>query len=438
MFGAVYLWSGILVTSCVLLFWSFSPRYADTTRPLRVIDMSFVVVGGAVLLQMVPLPVPVVQLLSPARATFVRASSLTPLNPGFSPLTLSVADTAHAAVTLLSIAVTFWLARSIFSKGGIRTFTVIIGWGAIVLSIVAFAQHASGTPLVYGFWHPRDQGARPLGPFINRNHFGTWAVMAVCLCIGYLQWRQQRTSDGTNWRSRLAGWMDGRGMLLQLAIVLLAAVIALGASRSALVALAAAAGYVAVAVAVGRDGRRRYLPVVLAGVLAVGGMLTYGDAQRLLLRIDETRETGIASRMAIWRDAVPVMRDFAVTGVGAGAFGDAMRVYQTTPRTYYHNEAHNQYVQLLAEGGALLTIPVVVGLAAFIAAARERLRHRNDRLYWMRVACAGALVGVAIQSIWETGLTLPANGMFAAALAGLLVHEPANAAGPGQHSQEHN
>jgi hypothetical protein len=45
-------------------------------------------------------------------------------------------------------------------------------------------------------------------------------------------------------------------------------------------------------------------------------------------------------------------------------------------------------------------------------------------------------VGVAVQSIWETGLTLPANGIFAAALAGLLLHEPASTSGVTPQLQE--
>jgi O-antigen ligase len=128
-------------------------------------------------------------------------------------------------------------------------------------------------------------------------------------------------------------------------------------------------------------------------------------------------------RLAIWRDAVPVIADFPLTGVGAGAFGSAMRLYQTSPRTYYHNEAHNQYLQIVSEGGMLLGVPAAFTLCGFIAAAWRQLRRRDDPVHWMRVAAAAALVGVAVQSVWETGLTLPANGMLAAALAGLLVHE---------------
>ena len=308
----------------------------------------------------------------------------------------------------------------------------IIAWGAIALVLLAFAQHASGTTLVYGFWRPRDAGARPLGPFINRNHLGTWSLLAICLCVGYLQWRTAHVTPPPTWRARLAGWMDGRRLVLQLAIVMLAAVLALGASRSSLVALMCVAGYVAVAglARVPAPARSAQRPASASRVslsslaaLAIVAMLGYGDSSRLLLRVDETRANGLANRVAIWRDTVPMMSDFPLTGVGAGAFGSAMRTYQTSPRTYFHNEAHNQYLQIASEGGVLLSIPAAGALFAFIATAWTQLRRRDDPMRWMRVAGVAALLGVAVQSIWETGLTLPANGMLAAALAALVVHE---------------
>jgi O-antigen ligase len=281
---------------------------------------------------------------------------------------------------------------------------------------------------VYGFWQPRDAGARPLGPFINRNHMGTWSLLAMCLCAGYLQWRTAHIVVPANWRGRLATWMDGRRLVLQLAIVMLAAVLALGASRSSLVALMCAAGYVAVArlgsspMSGGRPSASRLSLSGLATV-AIVAMLGYGDSSRLLLRVHETRTTGLASRAAIWRDSVPMIRDFPLTGVGAGAFGSAMRIYQTSPRTYYHNEAHNQYLQIATEGGILLSAPAAFATFAFIAATLRQLRRRDDRVRWMRVAGVAGLIAVAVQSLWETGLTLPANGMLAAALAALVVHE---------------
>jgi O-antigen ligase len=419
MFGGVYFWSiAVLAGTVIALLVAVRPQVAPRGSA-RVLDLALIALLVAVALQIVPLPISVIRVASPVRDVFVKAVSLQASSVEFLPLSVDTGATTHAWLSLFCIVATFWSARAIFAHGGIRTFARIIAGGAIVLVVVAFAQHASGSTLVYGFWQPRDVGARPLGPFINRNHFGTWSLMAICLCVGYLQWRSEGRHLAGAWRARVAAWLDARRLVLHLAVVLLAAAVALGSSRSSLVALGCAAGYVALAAP---TGPRRRASLGALAALSVIAMLGYGDGQQLLQRVDETRRTGMANRLAIWRDTVPMIRDFPVAGVGAGAFASAMRVYQTSPRTYYHNEAHNQYLQLAAEGGLLLVLPAVAVTIAFLLAAARQLHRRRDPVRWMRIAAGGALVGVAVQSIWETGLTLPANGMFAAALAAILVH----------------
>jgi O-antigen ligase len=430
LFGGVYLWTTLALALAVVgLALVVRPRFA-VAGTLRILDIALAALLCGVLVQAVPLPTAFVRAVSPAREAFVAASALQEVpQSGAAPLTLDLAATLHAWLSLFCIAATFWIARTLFSRGGIRTFTTIIAWGAIVFAVIAFAQQASGTTEVYGFWRPRDPGARPLGPFINRNHFGTWSILAICLCGGYLQWRSDRTLMAASWRSRVAAWLDGRSVMLCLAVVLLAAAVALSASRSSLVALACAAGYVALAAPAG-EGLRRRVPLVALAAIAVVAMLGYGDGRQLLLRMDETRTVGLANRLVIWKDGMTAAQDFPLAGVGAGAFGTAMRVYQTSPRTYYHNEAHNQYVQVVVEGGVLLVVPAAAALLALAASAWRQLRRRDDPVHWMRLAAAGGLVGAAVQSIWETGLTIPANGMLAAALAALLVHTSPPAEAP--------
>lgn len=425
-FGGVYFWSvAVMTATAVALAVAVRPRISPSGSA-RVLDLALIALLATVLLQILPLPITLLRAWSPARDAFVKTVSLQQAGGAFLSISLDRAATVHAWLSLFCIVATFWIARTIFAHGGIRTFARIIAGGAIALAIVAFAQHASGTTLVYGVWQPRDAGARPLGPFINRNHFGTWGLMGISLCVGYLQWRTAGRHPADGWRARVAAWLDARRLVLQLAIVLLAAAVALGSSRSSLVALGCAAGYVALAAP---TGPRRRASLGALAALSVVAMLGYGDGSQLLRRMDETRTTGLASRLAIWRDTMPMIREFPIAGVGAGAFSSGMRVYQTTPRTYYHNEAHNQYLQLAAEGGLLLTIPAATAIVAFLLSATCELRRRHDPLRSMRIAAGGALVGVAVQSIWETGLTLPANGMFAAALAALLVHLPHSGAG---------
>ena len=46
-------------------------------------------------------------------------------------------------------------------------------------------------------------------------------------------------------------------------------------------------------------------------------------------------------------------------------------------------------------------------------------------MYFLRAGALSGLFGVAVQSIWETGLTTPANAVLAALAAAIVVHRSA-------------
>jgi O-antigen ligase len=378
---------------------------------------------AGIAVQLIPLPSFLVALLSPHRLAFIRASALGGAQPSFVPLTLEASATLHGLLATLCVCLTFWTARTLFAKAGLRAAMTGLAWVSIAFVLVAFAQSAGATNHVYGFWQPTDAGARPFGPFINRNHGGTWSLLALFLCFGCLQWRRAVDPPGRarNWRARVAQALDGRSLILGLAVLLLTVSVAAGASRSAMLGLGGASLFVAIAAPREAGRGRQILWTTAIAVAAFFAVIAFADLDRLVARLDETRSLGLAQRVAIWRDTLGIVRDFPLAGVGAGNFANAMRLYQSSDRTYYWNEAHNEYLQIAAEGGLLLAIPVTVGLVALYRAGRSAYAH-SEPLRWMRLGAAAALVAVAVQAIWETGLTLPANGMLAAVAAAILVH----------------
>lgn len=437
LFGGVYLWTAAILAAAVgtLLLWlrglpplgSASGVAAASdpgTRWLHRLDRSLVVLLGAIALQLIPLPTALVAILSPAHAGYLRATTLDGSLPAFIPLTLSPPATVHGLLAAFCAIGAFWTARAVFARGGIRFAIAGLAWTAVALVLIAFAQSAAGTPLVYGIWHPFDAGARPLGPFINRNHFGTWSLLVLFLCFGLLRWRRAAIPPprGWRWRARLAHALDARTLILVLAIVLATVGIAVGASRSTMLALVCAAGYVAGIARRGGEAERTSWWAVALPLAALLAVLAFADVDRLAARLDETRQGGLAGRTAIWRDTLAVIRDFPLTGTGAGSYADSMRLYQRSDRMYFWNEAHNHYLQLIAEGGLLLLLPACAAISALSALGYHRLRRSADPLRWMRIGASAGLVAVAVQSLWETGLTLPANGMLAGIAAALLVH----------------
>jgi O-antigen ligase len=163
---------------------------------------------------------------------------------------------------------------------------------------------------------------------------------------------------------------------------------------------------------------------LLAGFLAIGAVAAaYANTNAISARVSETINLGLGGRSAIWTETWPMIRNFWLTGVGPGAYQRGMMVYQQSPRVVYFNHAHNEYVQMLAEGGLLLAIPAIGIALAGAWNIRRRLSGDRTPIYWVRAGAVSGLVAVAVQSIWETGLRVPANGMLFAVLAAIALHD---------------
>lgn len=398
--------------------------------PSPAVDFWLHVVAAAVIVQLIPLPTAVGRLISPALEPTLATIALAPPR-GPQPLTIDVQNTAGALAIFVGAAVVFFTARQVFAEGGVRTVARAVALFGILLGAVAIAQDATGHGRMYWRWKTLDEAAYPFGPFVNRNHFATWAVLAVPMCIGYLTAHaaaHRGPRSDAPWQQRLLAALDGRGALVLAAgtILILATVLSLSRSGMAALACALAVG--------GLFARRRLVegsfgsarPAILLGVL---GTLS---AIAVWFRVDPAVLSGrfsaagvaVADRLLIWRDTMLVLRDFWLTGTGAGTYQLSMGVYQRSSPGVSYNQAHNHYLQVAAEGGLLIAVPVALALAAFARQAAASLNADRSGMFWVRAGAASGLAGVALQSLWETGLTTPANAILAAIAAAVVVHVP--------------
>jgi len=310
----------------------------------------------------------------------------------------------------------FWTTREALRSGGVRRLARAVAWSGLVVSVIAVIVRASRTTLIYGIWSSGFV-SEPYGPFINRNHMGTWLVMALPLVIGYVFARVDRLGGE---RPASAGidapmiWLVGAACAM-----FTAAIVSL--SRSAALGIAAA-GVFGASVALKRRGPAARW--VLAGaVLSATIVLSIPKAMELAGRFQDSKTTATWARLQIWRETLPIVHDFALTGTGLGSFSTAMLVYQRSDRTLFFNQAHNQYLQLAAEGGVLLLLPLSCAAVLFATAAGRALAADRSSMFWIRAGASAGIVGVLTQSLWETGLRLPANGLLFAALCAVAVHD---------------
>ncbi len=389
------------------------------------LDIALVLCLAAIAVTVVPLPRAVVEAISPTTPPVSGQIQLAGNGAaGRLPLSIAPQATREALKVAVALVLIFFGARGTFATGGVRSVCRVIAWTGLLMSLLALAQHATSPDLIYWSWRPMDPGSRPFGPFVNRNHFAGWLLLASAVTGGYLVAHVRSHVDlhRASLRQVILAIGRGHGPELAAAFAVMVATIGATLSRSGLLGLAFGI-LVAWVVGQGRLGapeRRR----IAAGALLVAVVaVAVADQERWLDRLEESM-VATSGRRAIWRATLPVIRDFHWTGTGAGTYAAAMLVYEPMPRDVFFNQAHNHYLHLAAEGGVLLGGPLVLALVAAGLASRRRLRDDASEMYWIRLGALAGLSGIAVQSVWETSLRMPANAVAAAVLLAILVHAP--------------
>ena len=419
-----------------------SPRRAlsfhHTWRPL---DLALVALMAGIAVQTIPLPPRLLGIISPHAAELHAALRLPQIGPGTDGwLTISInprATVASLATVALGV-LSFWIARGLFSAGGsTRWFCRALAFlgGAAALAAVVFRAVSPG--LVFGILEPAARSANPFGAFFNRNHFGGWLLMIAAPVCGYLI---AHLRIHPSYRQRfwigLREFLASGAMVTALLWLTTVVVLLLTLSRSAVAGLGAAAicGWL-----LGRNRlriERTHLPVILAlaGVVMLAAVL-FVDINGWATRASESFDLSDAgsNRLRIWRESLPMIHDFWLTGTGAGTFSDAMTKYQQSRiwvgsmnRWAHFNNAHSAYLQVVAEGGVLLALPALAALVSAFRIGRRAVREDRGEMLWARIGAAGGLVGIAVQNIWETPLIMPANAILFGTLAGLLLYQRGN------------
>ena len=423
-FGAVYAWAyEPLAVTCAA---AGALMLARNRRHLRrSVIVAFASLIAAVLLQEVPLSPGLIARISPATDQFLSRNEI-----GFSlgllthPLSIDPQRT-WTAVALFAAFGVFWIGMTVALTDSTvhRVAGAVIAIGvAIALAGIFTAGDVGGR--VYGWWEPQSR-AQPFGPFVNRNHFAGWMLMAIPLGAGYLldliaaaRWRERSWRDRLVWLSRPHA---GRALMTAFCLVVMTLSVCLSLSRSGIACLATALTVLAVLAAARlAHGWRRVLVPAVAGGLIVG-CLAWVGTDVLVARFQVHGDASWAERQVAWHDARRIAGQFPWTGTGLNTFRSAMIVSQSDRLDQLFAQAHNDYLQLAAEGGALVGIPALALLGVF---AMEVRRASRAGIHWIRVGAQVGLAAIALQELVDFSLQIPGNAALFCVVAAIAIYAP--------------
>jgi O-antigen ligase len=422
---------GIVLFACIRppdlaffsVFSSGASRPSGRRRARQFLDLGLTLSLAAIACQLVPLPAGLRNQIAPAAVAYdqaMRFGSTAATAPG-RPLSIEPGETLLALTVGASIVLLFWSLRAMFRRGGVRAIIRAVAWIGLLVAPLGILQHLMPLPILDSFWGLTARGLRPFGPFVNRNDFAGWLIMAIPLTLGYAVARMQsRHRPGESLDPEIA--FDSKSIWLAMAVALMVAGLLGSLSRSGLLGAVVGLAFF------GWVSRRRLTVrraglAIVALVVLIGVASAYADMGTLATRLEGSFSEGAASRLSIWRQTWPVVRAFWPLGTGVGAFQPAMVLYQTMSRYFSISHADNEFLQILTEGGLLLALPIALAIVAGGFLAAKRLREDRTPLFWMRAGATAGIVALAAQNMVEMTLRIPANAVLFAILAAIAVHE---------------
>lgn len=380
-----------------------------------------------VLLQVIPLPSQLIRGLSPARLQDLKLGGLAASQGAFDTLSIYPHDTAIGLIKFLAYLSGFVLAAYLFDSGK-RNSTLIRGLIFIGCFEGAYGiiQYLTGWQKIFTYTKQFDL-EEATGTYVNRNHFAGLLELIVPFVLAlafYSLLRGDKRRQGGG--SEQASGGNSSTSFQSLFYFFLAVVLMVGLvfSRSRGGILASLFSSIFMALLAQLKVRRKAWMVGVSLLLL--GLIGYGlwiGLDPVLARFEQMREPGylqMEGRVAIWRGATRLIRDYPLAGTGLNTFGTAFRRYQTDLVNNYVDHAHNDYVELDSEtgpvGSALLFLPIFYLLGRMIVSfLDDPRRYRRS----VTLGCIGSTVAILIHSVTDFNLQIPANALIFAVVLGI-------------------
>lgn len=297
------------------------------------------------------------------------------------PRTISVAPFWTQLVVVHVVALLVFFAAALAftdSRKRIRKLVLLITAFGFLFAFFAILQSVLSPEKIYGIYESRY--AVPFGSFVNRHNFAAYMEMTISLPLGLL----------------FAGAVEKDKRLIYVtAIGLMGIALILSGSRGGLVSLVAAVCFLVILTT--GSGRTKdtvvkaVMAAVMIGVFIAGSILIGGESSLTRLAETAASDNFTTNRLQIWTVTLDVVRHNLPFGAGLGAFGVAYTPFDTMNGFERVEQAHNDYLEVLADAGV---VGAVIGIFFLVALFRTGFRSIRTANVYRRGVALGAFAGI--------------------------------------------
>lgn len=297
----------------------------------------------------------------------------------------------------------------------VRTITIF----GFFLALFGLTQSFTSPTKIY--WVRELSQSTSFGPFINRHHFAGYMELTLAIPLGLI----------------FSGSVEkDKRFIYFFAAALMGIALVMTNSRGGMISLVAEIVFLVATMGLQRRHRKKRetskkkrrlqsaaikAGLALALIVALfGGVVLLGGEDALSRLVGSVNtEDPTTGRAHFWSVTTDIIKTHPVIGTGLGAFGVVYTGYDSRNGRYRLEQAHNDYLQVLSDGGI---VGGALGLFFIVALFRMGFARRESGDEFRRGVATGALAGcfaVLVHSFFDFTLHTPSNALLFLVLAAL-------------------
>ncbi len=434
LFGAVHpLVQGVYVSLMLVGCggWLLLPQDYDSTPAKNQVSRSFfwylvpLLLFGYLVFQSVPLPLPLVELLSPTRADrLAMVSELAGADIGFAAL--SDGGTTGLYRSFFLFALLFYYLTIVRVCGHNYKFLTslvvclaVIGTLEAVYGILQFLKPQLGI-----LWLKLTAGRAAHGTIIYKNQYASMLNMIWPLVLTLGTLHLGGSVGGSRAAIPVFKAKKAQAPLFLGAAALMILAVLFSLSRGGILSMVCVA--VALIILLPFPARGKFKFLVVFGVVLTGYVFLLGPAV-LFSRFDSIDTSG-ATRFNIYLQSLPMLRDHWQTGIGLGSYTLLSPIYlKGFPAHIHFDRVHNEYLEILIELGVVVGGVFFLWIGAGMATLLKKLLSpqspsvADHQLTAIGISACCGLLGFLLHGLVDFGWRLPSNLLYAVTLTAIVI-----------------
>lgn len=360
--------------------------------------------------QLMPLPVSLLAILSPGFESIFDNTATS-----FAPISLDFQATTDALLKALSYLCVFILALAIITspKRLISCLVFVVVTGTLNGFYGAF-EILSGQD--FSLFMNMENGHRANGTFVYHNHFANFLFLCLSAGLGYFiaTLTQRKAFPKQNVIASTLQAMISPKSAIRLCLTIMVIALVMSHSRMGNTAFFASLFIVSVLyMFIGKQVPGGFKLLVLSMFLIdIFVVSSWFGLEKVRDRLEAT-SLATESRDEVVFDTVDIIKEFPVTGTGAGSYETVFASFQSNNVNANYDHAHNDYLEFSLEYGLPVTLLLGLLLCFICAISIKTLSKAKDRrLAGTAAAALMAVVGMLMHMSVDFPLVAPANSSF--------------------------